>query len=242
VASGYWYKREKKMQAILTIDTTTSVCSLALATENGIAADRIESQANNHSKVIGLFAKELIDEAAKNKIEICAVAISKGPGSYTGLRIGTSFAKGFCYGNNIPLIAIPTLKTMAYGALQKLGKATDTLLCPMIDARRMEVYSALYNSNLDEVEAVKANIIDSNSYKDTLSEKKIYFFGNGSDKCKQVIENPNALFLDKMAPLATDMGELAWEEYKKGSFVDVAYFEPFYLKEYIATISKNKLL
>lgn len=230
-------------RAILTIDTSTTVCSLALVSENGVEAERIDTENNNHSKVIGVFAKELLEEAKALGLEICAAAISQGPGSYTGLRIGTSFAKGFCYGNSIPLIAIPTLKIMASSVAEVLKEhgITNALLCPMIDARRMEVYSALYDTELNEVEAVNANIINEDSYKERLESQHVYFFGNGSTKCISVIKSQNATFVEDIDPLATDMGPLAWDAFNANNFVDVAYFEPFYLKEYVAVVSKNKV-
>lgn len=229
------------MKTILTIDTTTTVCSVALASESGIVESRIDHTGNNHSKVIGVFVQDMLEVAKQKGAEICAVALSQGPGSYTGLRIGASFAKGFCYGNSIPLIAIPTLKIMASAAARETD--ASTLLCPMIDARRMEVYSAIYDTSLNEIEATKANIIDENSFKEILETKKIAFFGNGSSKCSKVLgQNPNAVFIDGIDPLATEMGTMAWQAYNNSEFVDVAYFEPFYLKEFIATIPKNKIL
>lgn len=229
------------MRAILTIDTTTTVCSVALVTESGVVESRIDRIGNNHSKVIGVFAKEILEIAQKSGYEICAVALSQGPGSYTGLRIGASFAKGFCYGNLIPLIAIPTLKIMASAAARQTD--ADTLLCPMIDARRMEVYSAVYDASLNEIESTKANIIDESSFKELLETKKIAFFGNGSSKCAELLgKNPNAIFIDGIDPLATEMGAMAWSAFNDKEFVDVAYFEPFYLKEFIATTPKNKIL
>lgn len=229
------------MKAILNIDTTTTVCSVALATESGVTASRIDRSGNNHSKVIGVFTRDILEEAKQNGVEICAVALSQGPGSYTGLRIGASFAKGFCYGNNIPLIAIPTLKIMA-GTVAKTVENKDALLCPMIDARRMEVYSAVFDTNLNEVEPVKANIIDADSFSGLMKDKEIYFFGNGSAKCAKVLTSACAKFIEGIDPLATEMGTMAWQAYNNGEFVDVAYFEPFYLKEFIATIPKNKVL
>ncbi len=228
------------MQAILNIDTSTTVCSVALATETEVVVCKVDAEGNNHSKVIGRFVKEIEEEAKQKGVEICAVALSQGPGSYTGLRIGTSFAKGFCYGKDIPLIAIPTLKIMASGVREKTD--SDTLLCPMIDARRMEVYSAVYDRELNEVEMVKANIIDENSFADLLAKRKICFFGNGSGKCRQVLTSNNAMFLDGVSPMATEMYKMAWEAYRNKNFVDVAYFEPFYLKEFVATVPKNKVI
>ena len=230
------------MNTILNIDTSTTVCSVALSAGGECLSMRKDESGNNHSRVIGVFTQQLLQEADSNGWKVAAVALSQGPGSYTGLRIGTSFAKGLCYGMNIPLIAIPTLKIMAWAVAQRLkaeGVHTDALLCPMIDARRMEVYSAVYDMELNEVEAVSAKIIDHESFSDLLANRKIYFFGNGSNKCKDAITSHNATFIDGVNPLATDMAVMAHEAYNKKEFADVAYFEPFYLKDFITTKPKR---
>lgn len=230
------------MNTILNIDTSTTVCSVALSAGGECLSMRKDESGNNHSRVIGVFTQQLLQEADSNGWKVAAVALSQGPGSYTGLRIGTSFAKGLCYGMDIPLIAIPTLKIMAWTVAQRLkaeGVHTDALLCPMIDARRMEVYSAVYDMELNEVEAVSAKIIDHESFSDLLANRKIYFFGNGSNKCKDAITSHNATFIDGVNPLATDMAVMAHEAYNKKEFADVAYFEPFYLKDFIATKPKR---
>lgn len=230
------------MNTILNIDTSTTVCSVALSAGGECLSMRKDESGNSHSRVIGVFTQQLLQEADSNGWKVAAVALSQGPGSYTGLRIGTSFAKGLCYGMNIPLIAIPTLKIMAWAVAQRLkaeGVHTDALLCPMIDARRMEVYSAVYDMELNEAEAVSAKIIDQESFSDLLANRKIYFFGNGSNKCKDAITSHNATFIDGVNPLAVDMVVMAHEAYNKKEFADVAYFEPFYLKDFIATKPKR---
>lgn len=230
------------MNTILNIDTSTTVCSVALSAGGECLSMRKDESGNSHSRVIGVFTQQLLQEADSNGWKVAAVALSQGPGSYTGLRIGTSFAKGLCYGMNIPLIAIPTLKIMAWAVAQRLkaeGVHTDALLCPMIDARRMEVYSAVYDMELNEAEAVSAKIIDQESFSDLLANRKIYFFGNGSNKCKDAITSHNATFIDGVNPLAVDMAVMAHEAYNKKEFADVAYFEPFYLKDFIATKPKR---
>lgn len=230
------------MNTILNIDTSTTVCSVALSAGGECLSMRKDESGNNHSRVIGVFTQQLLQEADSNGWKVAAVALSQGPGSYTGLRIGTSFAKGLCYGMDIPLIAIPTLKIMAWAVAQRLkaeGVHTDALLCPMIDARRMEVYSAVYDMELNEVEAVSAKIIDHESFSDLLANRNIYFFGNGSNKCKDAITSHNATFIDGVNPLAVDMAVMAHEAYNKKEFADVAYFEPFYLKDFIATKPKR---
>ena len=230
------------MNTILNIDTSTTVCSVALSAEGECLAMRKDESGNSHSRVIGVFTQQLLQEADSKGWKVAAVALSQGPGSYTGLRIGTSFAKGLCYGMDIPLIAIPTLKIMAWAVAQRLkaeGVHSDALLCPMIDARRMEVYSAVYDMELNEAETVSAKIIDHESFSDLLANRKIYFFGNGSNKCKDAITSHNATFIDGVNPLATDMAVMAHEAYNKKEFADVAYFDPFYLKDFIATKPKR---
>lgn len=165
--------------------------------------------------------------------ELKAVAISKGPGSYTGLRIGTSTAKGICYSLDIPLISINTLQAMA---LTVAGLYNNVLLCPMIDARRMEVYYLITNNNLEEIEPTRSQVIDENAYKDLLSKHDVVFFGNGLDKCKAILsKHSRAIFVDSVYPTAKSVGKLASEKYKSGQFENLAYFEPFYLKEFLTT-------
>lgn len=226
------------MATILHIDTATSVCSLSIAVNGRIIAKRENRDGQNHGKLIGVFTRELLDETA---LRPDAVALSMGPGSYTGLRIGTSFAKGLCYGMDIKLIAIPTLKIIAEGARKAVSVEENDIICPMIDARRMEAYTAFYNNALTEIRATSADIIDSGSYADTLASHRIYFCGDGSGKCKETITDRNAIFLDNIVPLAENMATLAEEAYNNSQFEDVAYFEPFYLKEFIAIKPKNKV-
>jgi tRNA threonylcarbamoyladenosine biosynthesis protein TsaB len=167
--------------------------------------------------------------------------VSAGPGSYTGLRIGTSVAKGICFALDIPLIAVDTLTTMSQAVLASgVEVGDDTLLCPMIDARRMEVYTALHDKRLKTIEETNAKIIDEDSFADVLEKNRVLFFGNGAAKCKDVIKSSNAVFVDNIFPLAANMSPLAEKAFIENDFVDVAYFEPFYLKSFVATISKKK--
>lgn len=226
---------------ILYIETATEVCSVAVSQDGAVVFEREETNGPSHATVLGVFADEALQFVRTSGLKLDAVAVSCGPGSYTGLRIGVSEAKGLCYGLGIPLIAIDTLKIMAKAALQKrLGD--DVLLCPMIDARRMEVYDAIYDRHLSEVKAVSADIIEETSFAKYMKDRKVAFFGNGADKCKKVLTDDNALFIDGVYPAANNMVELAEEAFVAGRFVDVAYFEPFYLKEFVATIAKNKVL
>lgn len=231
------------MAGILSIETSTKVCSLSLAIDGECVFNKEDFISSSHSKLLGIYAKDAVDFAKNNSLAIDAVAVSSGPGSYTGLRIGVSEAKGLCYGFGIPLIAIDSLRIMAHLAMLKYKPTDDTLLCPMIDARRMEVYSAFYDNKLNEIRQVQADIIDEQSYSaDYLSKYKVMIFGDGSSKCKEVILSPNAMFLDDIYPLASGMNTLAEEAYKNKQFVDVAYFEPFYLKEFQAVVGKNKVI
>lgn len=190
----------------------------------------------SHGTVLAPFVQEAVSFADSHAIPIDAVAVSRGPGSYTGLRIGASTAKGLCYGRNLKLIAVSTLELMCVPLLLFHDELPyDALFCPMLDARRMEVYSALYTRSLKEVKPVSAEIIDETSYQDLLQQHKIVFFGNGAEKCKQTIAHPNALFIDGITPLAKYMFPLAEKALARGITEDVAYFEPFYLKEFVAT-------
>lgn len=230
------------MSYILHIETATEVCSVAISNNNEIIFYDEETKGPSHAVLLGKFVDEGIKYINSKQIKLDAAAVSAGPGSYTGLRIGVSEAKGLCYGLGIPLITIDTLKILSYSVLQEKEIPKDALLCPMIDARRMEVYDTLYNTKLEELKPISADIIDKSSFSDILEERKIFFFGNGAEKCKDVISHPNAIFIDNVYPKASDMIQMATEAYLKRSFVDVAYFEPFYLKEFIATTPKNKVL
>lgn len=236
------------MAIILNIETSTEVCSVILA-ENGKTLFHKEStEGLNHSKLLTVFIEDLFKE---NKLEmdvLNAVAVSKGPGSYTGLRIGVSVAKGLCYGLNIPLIGIGSIDVMGVWAANNTDdfynneQNEELLFCPMIDARRMEVYTALYNSLGEQILPVTAEIIDENSYLEYLKDKKILFFGNGAEKCKAEITHENALFEGPQLTSARFMQNLSEIKYNNQEFEDVAYFEPFYLKDFVATIPKNKIL
>lgn len=224
---------------ILHIETATQVCSCALSCNGELVFNRESYTAQSHAKLLGVFVEEAIRFSRENKIKIDAISVSCGPGSYTGLRIGVSEAKGLAYGLDAKLIAIPTLDIMASTMSSKVD--SDTLLCPMIDARRMEVYTSIYDSSLNIIEPTVAKIIDEDSFKDILSKHKIVFFGDGAFKCKEVIDNSNAIFISGIYPLASQMVELSQAAYKEAKFEDVAYFEPFYLKDFVATKPKNKV-
>ncbi len=228
------------MPLILNIETSTNVCSVTLAKGNKIIANKVSYEDKSHSELLTVFIEQIIKEQEISLKNLDAVAVSKGPGSYTGLRIGVSAAKGIAYGIDKPLISVSTLQTMAYHVLleQKI-EGKNTLLCPMIDARRMEVYNAFFNLEGEQVREIKAEIIDENSYKDILDNQKIIFFGDGSDKCKNTIIHKNAIFLENITPLSNYMINLSIKAYQKQQFEDIAYFEPFYLKNFIATKPKK---
>jgi len=230
-------KKKLGMACILLIESSSQTCSAAVAADKKLLWNRENTDLSSHSAVLGVYIAEAVRFVQANHLKLDAVAVSEGPGSYTGLRIGVSLAKGLCFGWDIPLIALPTLKVMA----TRLAPSAS-YLCPMIDARRMEVYAALYDGNLQELEPVRAIIIDENSYQNLLSQKEIIFFGSGAEKCKTAIHSPNAIFMDEVYPLASDMINEAEKAFISKKFVNTAYFEPFYLKEFQATTPKNKVI
>jgi len=239
-----------KMISLLSIETSTKVCSVVLSIAGKPVFERIHRAEASHASQLGVFVWEAVTYAQANQWKIDAVAVSSGPGSYTGLRIGVSEAKGLCYGKDIPLIAVPTLTILAHKVAKTLlpedadsaDAAMFPFLCPMIDARRMEVYAALYDIQLREIRSVQAEIVENNSYREYLEKQPVLFFGEGSDKCRSTIQSPHAQFISNIYPTAMDMIPLAEKAFRRKEFVDTAYFEPFYLKEFQATVAKNKIL
>lgn len=229
------------MACILHIETSTEACSVAVS-EDGLAEFKLEDlQGPSHAVQLGVFVDEALSFVDNHGMPLDAVAVSCGPGSYTGLRIGVSMAKGICYGRNLPLIAIPTLEVMSVPVLLQQDLPDDALLCPMIDARRMEVYAAIYDRALNMKRPIAADIVDENSYLEYLETQPVYFFGNGAAKCREKITHPNAHFIEGVRPLARWMFPLAEKALAGKDFKDVAYFEPFYLKEFIASTPKKLL-
>lgn len=229
------------MACILHIETSTEACSVAVS-EDGLAEFKLEDlQGPSHAVQLGVFVDEALSFVDNHGMPLDAVAVSCGPGSYTGLRIGVSMAKGICYGRNLPLIAIPTLEVMSVPVLLQQDLPDDALLCPMIDARRMEVYAAIYDRALNMKRSIAADIVDENSYLEYLDNQPVYFFGNGAAKCREKITHPNAHFIEGVRPLARWMFPLAEKALAGKDFKDVAYFEPFYLKEFIASTPKKLL-
>jgi len=236
------------VSCILHIETSTKVCSVALSENGSLIFHKEDLEGPNHAAVCGVFVDEALSFANSHAIPVDAVAVSEGPGSYTGLRIGVSLAKGVCYGRDLPLLAVPTLKLLCVPVLLNdshfptlsEGKG-EPLFVPMIDARRMEVYSAVYDRALREVRPVGADIVDADTYLPYLEEHPVYFFGDGAMKCQSVIQHPNAHFIDGILPLAKWMFPLAERSLHLGEKQDVAYFEPFYFKEYVAGTPKEKV-
>ena len=222
------------MSYILNIETATKNCSVALAKEGiTILCKEIAEEGYSHAERLHVFIEEIISEAGIQLKDLAAIAVSQGPGSYTGLRIGVSTAKGLCYALDIPLIAVDTLKALASKVM-----VSDGLIVPMIDARRMEVYSAVFSADLERKREVLAEIITENSFEDFT--EKVYFVGDCNEKCKTVLTKENFVFLDEIKyPSANEMADLSFDKYKKSDTVDVAYFEPYYLKDFLIAPAKK---
>ena len=234
---------------ILHIETATDVCSVALSEGDQQLSLVESSQERSHAILLNQFIRQAVDEAGFTLKQLDGVAVSKGPGSYTGLRIGVSTAKGLAYALQIPLLASGTLENMAHGVIPHpqvsklvLTFGNDLLLCPMLDARRMEVYAGFYTLNKGPFREVSADIIDGDSYREILEKYQVCFFGNGVAKCKEALTHPHAHFIDDIEPSAGTMIGPILKKYRQKQFEDVAYFEPFYLKDFIATIPKKKVL
>jgi len=232
------------MSCILHIETSTTVCSVAVSEDSQVIYHEEE-----HTEAKGSAAEKLgtmVDEALSftdsHAIPFDAVAVSCGPGSYTGLRIGVSMAKGICFGRDLKLISVPTLELLCVPVLLREAVAEeDALLCPMLDARRMEVYAAVYDRGLKPIREVQADVVDADTYREYLDAHPVYFFGNGAQKCMETIHHPNAHYIDGIEPLARWMQPLAERRMLNEQFEDVAYFEPFYLKDFVAKASKDLL-
>ncbi|KYG81817.1 tRNA threonylcarbamoyladenosine biosynthesis protein TsaB [Roseivirga ehrenbergii] len=228
------------MPKILSIETSTTVCSVALTTDGNTLASQKLFLEKSHSTLLTVVIEQIMKQVGMEMSELDAIAVSKGPGSYTGLRIGVSTAKGLCYALDKPLIAVNTLLAMANEVNRQ--NHSGALLCPMIDARRMEVYTALYDGELNELKKTSAKILEENSFYETLMHNQVLFFGNGAGKFKDLKTNvSNAIFIENITPSAWSVGLLANQAFLKGDFEDVAYFEPFYLKDFVATKPKRVL-
>jgi tRNA threonylcarbamoyladenosine biosynthesis protein TsaB len=229
------------MALLLNIETSTEVCSVALARDGVVVSFRESLTGQHHAELLSVYINEVLDECAIVAGQIDAVAVSGGPGSYTGLRIGVSTAKGICYASGLPLIALSSLEAMASFVVQHQSdyhhfETENILFCPMIDARRMEVYTAFFDKNGVQVSEIKADIIDHQSYLSYLENNRVLFFGNGSFKCRDSISHRNALFINGITTSAKSMATLSERDFQLKKFVDVAYYGPFYLKDFVATI------
>lgn len=239
------------MPTIIHIETSTDICSVALSHDGLCIFNKENREGPNHARTLAPMVEEALDMADSRGLPPDAVAVSAGPGSYTGLRIGVSTAKGLCYGRNLKLVGVKTLELLCVPVLlgdyniQDVEDFDDSFLfCPMLDARRMEVYTALYDHALNRQCEVEAKVIDESSFQDVLSQRPVVFFGNGATKCKDVIRHKNAHFIEDIVPLARYMLPLADKAILQGKTEDIAYFEPFYLKEFIAGTSTkiNKVI
>ena len=220
------------MAAILCIETATTNCSVALSVDGKVIG--LKEDYNNtysHAERLHVYIEEILQKNNISKTQLDAIAVSKGPGSYTGLRIGVSAAKGLCFALEIPLISIPTLDALAYQV-----KENDGVIVSMLDARRMEVYAAIYTSeSKEQIRETKAEVLDEYSFSEYLEKGTVYFLGDGVEKFKVICTHKNAVFLEDKLPSANEMGFLAFNKYKKSDIEDVAYFEPYYLKDFIAS-------
>ena len=237
------------MATILHIETSTNACSVAVSEDGQCIFEQVEhGEHGAGAEKLGTMVDEALSFTDNHAIPFDAVAVSCGPGSYTGLRIGVSMAKGICYGRDLKLIAVPTLELLCVPVLLReiiAGSSScdsqEPLLCPMLDARRMEVYAALYDRALKPIRPVSADIVDADTYKEYLDQRPIYFFGPGAAKCMDTINHPNAHYIDGIEPIAKWMQPLAERRFLNEQFEDVAYFVPFYLKDFVAIKSKPLL-
>ncbi|MBR6759425.1 MAG: tRNA (adenosine(37)-N6)-threonylcarbamoyltransferase complex dimerization subunit type 1 TsaB [Alistipes sp.] len=234
------------MSLILCIETGTDVCSVGLARNGEIVSLRESDEGRDHAKKVAVFVDELLHETGVSPDELDAVAVGMGPGSYTGLRIGVSFAKGLCYGLNIPLVAVGSLDALAEVAREDYEAGillvegwSDAYLVPMIDARRMEVYTRVFNAAGEPLSDVKAEVVDENSFAEWREKRKMIIFGNGAAKCCEALQGVEYV---NITPSARGLARLAEERLQRGEVEDIAYFEPFYLKDFVVIPSKKKLL
>ncbi len=225
------------MAKILNLETATTNCSVSITVDGKVVSLKEENSANySHAEQLHIFIEEALQEASISFSDLNAVAVSKGPGSYTGLRIGVSAAKGLCYALDLPLISIPTLESMAH----QLTLDKNEVAIPVLDARRMEVYSAVYGSNLEMVRETKAEIIDEKSFSEYSGAAKVHIIGDGAQKCQELLSNhQNFAFQPKVFPSAQEMARLSYKKYEVKDFEDVAYFEPYYLKDFILQQKKR---
>lgn len=229
------------MSTILHIETSTEVCSVAVSEDSHVIFQLEDHSGPNHAERLGTMVDEALSFTDNHAIPFDAVAVSCGPGSYTGLRIGVSMAKGICYGRELKLIAVPTLELLCVPVLLREIPEENALLCPMLDARRMEVYAGIYDRGLKPIREICADVVTDETYKTYLDHHPVYFFGNGAKKCMETINHPNAHLIEDIEPLAKWMQPLAERRFLNGQFEDVAYFVPYYLKDFVAKMPKKLL-
>ena len=231
---------------IICLETATNLCSVALCDNAGVIALRESKESKSHASMLTVFIEEILKDYGIRPRDLDAVAVSKGPGSYTGLRIGVSVAKGIAYGASIPLIAVETTYSMFFGITGNkyiiFKNEKDSLFCPMLDARRMEVYYALYDSEGKKIKDISAEVINELSFLNISESRKIIFFGEGALKCKEVVSHKNALFITDFAISASHMHKPVFQAFKDSDFEDVAYFEPLYLKDFITSQPRKNIL
>ena len=230
---------KERMSTILHIETSTNVCSVAVSEDSQVIFQQDDHSSLGHAEKLGTMVDEALSFTDNHAIPFDAVAVSCGPGSYTGLRIGVSMAKGICYGRDLKLIAVPTLELLCVPVLLREIPEEDALLCPMLDARRMEVYAGIYNRALKPVREIGADVVTEETYKEYLDKHPVYFFGNGAQKCMATINHPNAHLIEGIEPLAKWMQPLAERRLLNEQFEDVAYFVPYYLKDFVAKLPKK---
>ncbi|MCK0178568.1 tRNA (adenosine(37)-N6)-threonylcarbamoyltransferase complex dimerization subunit type 1 TsaB [Flavobacteriaceae bacterium S0862] len=224
------------MAYILNIETSTTNCSVSLSNKGETVVLKEDYNSNySHAERLHIYIDDVLKEADVSLNELDAIAISKGPGSYTGLRIGVSAAKGLCFALDVPLIAIPTLESLAHQVSTETG-----VIVSMLDARRMEVYSGVFDANHSQIRETQAQILNETSFNEYLESGKVFFVGNGVAKTKELLTHANAVFIEDKLPSANNMSQLAYQKYKKSDIEDVAYFEPYYLKDFIALKPKSK--
>jgi tRNA threonylcarbamoyladenosine biosynthesis protein TsaB len=225
------------MSYILSLETSTTVCSVAIHEAGKLLMSREILIPQSHASKLAVLIDEVKKSSKLDFRQLSAVAVASGPGSYTGLRIGVSTAKALCYALNIPLVAVETLDIMAHQVYASRNGVNQTpspeFYCPMIDARRMEVYCKVFDGSLNVIRPVEAKIIDDHSFDDVMSERTLIFFGDGSSKCKEILTSPNAVFIENIFPAASMLGELAYKKFADGIVEDVVHFEPFYLKDFL---------
>ena len=226
------------MALLLSLETSTQSCSAALHDDGVLVSSKVIETPRSAASQLAVMIDEVFQVSNKKPQELKGVIVAAGPGSYTGLRIGVATAKGLCYALNIPIVSVNTLQLMAYqfletDAVKKYIQNDNVILCPMLDARRMEVYCALLDHKLNYIEEVQAKIIDEESFKDMMESMPIFFFGDGADKCKDLLKHPNAHFSSGLIPLASSLGEIGYKKWKTGEYEDLVSFEPFYLKDFL---------